>query len=98
MDSERSGPRRAGLAVIFVAAMLIPAGQAAGDTTDWRDQRDETAYKSALADALGDELAALSAFSETRNFARAAALARIEPETGRRRSGTSARRSLSSTR
>ncbi len=80
MDSERTGPRRAGLAAIFVAVMLIPAGYAAGDTTEWRDQRDQSVYKAALADALDDELAALSAFSETRNFARAASLARIQPE------------------
>jgi spore germination cell wall hydrolase CwlJ-like protein len=79
LDSERTGPRRAGLAAILVAMMLIPAGHASGDTTEWRDPRDQGAYKAALANALDTELAALSAFSETRNFARAAALARIEP-------------------
>ena len=59
--------------------MLIPTGHAAGDTTGWRDRLPEGTYRAALADALGDELAALSAFSETRDFARAAALARIDP-------------------
>lgn len=80
MDSERSGPRRAGLAGFIIAVMLIPAGHAAGDTTEWRGERQASTYRTALADALDDELAALSAFSETRNFARAAALARIEPD------------------
>ena len=81
MDGERSGPRQAVLGVILIAAMLIPAGHSAGDTTtSWRDQFQERTYRSALADALGAELAALSAFSETRDFARAAALARIEPQ------------------
>ena len=59
--------------------MLIPTGHAAGDTTGWRDRLPESTYRAALADALVDELAALSAFSETRDFARAAALARIDP-------------------
>jgi spore germination cell wall hydrolase CwlJ-like protein len=80
MDSGRSGPRTAGLVLIFVATMLIPAAQAAGDTTTWRSPSERKPYQSALSDALGQELAALNAFSETRNFARAAALARIEPE------------------
>ena len=83
MDSERAGPPQAVLGAIVAAAMLIPAAHAAGDTTSWRDQFEDSgydgAYRSAVEDALGDELAALSAFSETRDFARAAALARIDP-------------------
>jgi spore germination cell wall hydrolase CwlJ-like protein len=80
MDGERSGPQRAALGLILVAAMLVPAGFAAGDTTSWRDHFQQRTYRSAVADALGGELAALSAFSETRNFARAAALARIDAD------------------
>jgi spore germination cell wall hydrolase CwlJ-like protein len=80
LDSERSRPRQAVLGAILVAAMLIPAGFSAADTTSWRDQFRKSTYRSAVADALGGELAALSAFSETRDFARAAALARIDPE------------------
>jgi spore germination cell wall hydrolase CwlJ-like protein len=68
------------LVLVFVATMLIPAGRAAGDTATWRHPSDRDTYRSPLSDALGDELAALNAFSETRNFARPAALARIEPE------------------
>ena len=80
MDGERPGPLRAVLGAFVVVTMLIPASHAAGDTTSWRDQFQESAYRGAVADALGGELAALSAFSETRDFARAAALARIDPE------------------
>jgi spore germination cell wall hydrolase CwlJ-like protein len=79
MDGEQAGPRQAVIGAILCAAMLIPAGHAAADTTSWRDQFQESPYRSAVADALGGELAALSAFSETRDFARAAALARIDP-------------------
>ena len=84
MDSEKTGAasalRRAGLCAVLAAAVLLPPGHSAADTTSWRDQLEPKVYRTALADALGDELAALSAFSETRNFARAAALARIDPE------------------
>jgi hypothetical protein len=59
--------------------MLAAPGQSAADTTGWRDRFQPKIYRTALADALGGELAGLSAFSETRDFARAAALARIDP-------------------
>jgi hypothetical protein len=88
MDSERSGAQSLGrvvlrhtcLGAVAAVALLIPPGHSAADTTEWRDQFQAKIYRSALADALGGELAALSAFSETRDFARAAALARIDPE------------------
>ena len=46
------------------------------DTTDGRS----APYHSALADALGGEQAALTAFSHTRGFARAAGLSRIDSD------------------
>lgn len=80
MDSERSRLRRAGARAIFLAAALIPAGHAVSDTAGSRDQLGRVSYATALTDALDGELAALTAFSETRDFAKAAALARIAPE------------------
>ncbi len=79
MDGERTGPRQAVCSALLVAAMLIPAGHAAADTISWRGQDQQSPYRSVVADALGSELVALNAFAETRNFARAAALARIDP-------------------
>jgi spore germination cell wall hydrolase CwlJ-like protein len=80
---KRTGSLRASLGGLCVAAMLVPtsfaASFAAADTAGWRDELRPTAYRGAVADALGGELAALSAFSETRDFQRAAALARIDP-------------------
>lgn len=80
MDSGWSGPRSAGLVLVCVAAMLVPAGQAASDTTTWHSPSERKSYQDALSDALSEELAALNAFSATRDFPRAAALARIAPE------------------
>jgi hypothetical protein len=71
--------RQAGLGAVL-AAMLAAPGQSAADTASWRDALQPKVYRTALADALGGELDGLSAFSETRDFARAAALARIDPQ------------------
>ena len=73
------GLRQAALGAVLASLMLVPAGGSAADTTSWRDRLQPKVYRTALADALGGELAGLNAFSETRDFARAAALARIDP-------------------
>lgn len=67
MQGRRPGRRKAGLgACVLFAAMLAPAAQAAADT-----MRDRVpAYRGAVADALGGELAALSAFSARQGLGR----------------------------
>jgi spore germination cell wall hydrolase CwlJ-like protein len=85
LGGEQDRPRKAALGAILFAAMLVAAGPSAADTANWGERAGKGGtYRSAVTDALGAELAALSAFSETRDFARAAALARIDPEQDRR--------------
>ena len=74
MPTRRPGPRHAGCAVfMLLASILAPTIEAAADTA--RDvRRDATpAWRGAVADALGGELAALAALTEKQ------ALGRMEP-------------------
>lgn len=71
------------LLVAAAAAMMTPLQSAADTPIAYSASTSEApvAYR-AVADALGGEQAALNAFSETRDFARAAGLERIETDQG----------------
>lgn len=77
----RPGPRHAGFAtVLLAAAMMMPAAHAASDTPESDGPADGApAYRSAIADALSGEMAALTSFSSRDDFADAIMLHRIDP-------------------
>jgi len=94
MPSDIARPHRARLTLAACAALAgfaLGGGPAAADTAN----AGPLPYRAALADALGAEQAALSAFSTTRGFLRAAGLERIDlGDAGTGQNSVSARASL----
>ena len=64
------------MCAVIAGGFLLAQGTALADTKN----AGKTPHRAALADALGGEQAALSAFSATRDFARAAGLERIDTD------------------
>ena len=72
----RRRPTQAGIGAIFAAAILSAALPSAADTP----LGPLPSYRTAVADALGGDQAAFSAFAATPGFARAAGLERIDAD------------------